>query len=196
MPLRRKSYPVLKIIRGVCGREAFHEYLQKHVPDAVFLIDNKKHGARWNFHRALSFAGESACLHLEDDVLLTRDFSRKVYQIVQDRPRSVIQFFSMRKADIEIGSREERGGSFMMNQCFYLPPNIGKSLLAFYHQWDGRHVHKSANDIFLADFMKQQKMRYYLHVPSLVQHRDCVSAIDPRRSRSRQSKTFLDPVLP
>lgn len=187
---------MLKIIRCVCGRESFRKYLQQHLPDAVFLVDDAKRGARWNFHRALSLAGESACLHMEDDIILTSEFDQKVADVVQSRPRSVIQFFSMRKADIEIGSREERGASFMMNQCFYLPPCVGKALLAFYPQWEGQHVHKSANDIFLADFMKHQGMRYYLHVPSLVQHRNCVSVIDPRRSRSRQSKTFLDPVIP
>jgi GR25 family glycosyltransferase involved in LPS biosynthesis len=187
---------VLIIIRCVAGREPFHDYLRKHLPEACLLVDHDRRGARWNFHRALSLAGESACLHMEDDIILTSGFDHKVSEVIKSRPRSVIQFFSMRKADVEIGSREERGALFMMNQCFYLPPCVGKALLAFYPQWDGQHVHKSANDIFLADFMKQEKMPYYLHVPSLVQHRDCVSVIDPRRSRSRQSKTFSDPVIP
>ena len=38
-----------------------------------------------------------------------------------------------------------------------------------------------------------RKLAYWIHVPSLVQHRVAVSMIDSRRSSKRQSKTFIDP---
>ncbi len=46
----------------------------------------------------------------------------------------------------------------------------------------------------VADFLKERHMRYYIHVPSLVEHRIGKSLIDPRRSSRRQSLTFRDGV--
>lgn len=178
-------------IRSVPERKSFLPYLSKHLPaEARIYVDEMKFGARANFHRVLESIGDSRCLHMEDDVWLTERFVDKAFGVIDSRPNQVIQFFSMRKKDLVVGCREERGSTFMMNQCFYLPAGMGTELLKYYKAWPGKDVHRAANDIFIADYMKWKRLRYYIHVPSLVQHRPVVSAIDPRRSRSRQSPSF------
>lgn len=167
------------------------EYLQRHLPaETLYLFDRQNAGARKNLHHALDIAGDDATLHFEEDIWLTENFIEKARNIIAAHTAEVIQFFSMRKADLEIGSRVEPGRTFMMTQCFYLPKTYSRQLLDFYPNWQDRDKHLSASDIFLADFLKSRKEKYFLHVPSLVEHRSIVSIIDRRRSRNRQSKTF------
>jgi len=46
-------------------------------------------------------------------------------------------------------------------------------------------------DQMVADWMSVWCLRYWLVVPSLAQHKEGPSMIDPRRARSRQSRTFV-----
>lgn len=176
-------------IRTCEGREEMHQYLQARLIGAVFIHD-EQHNAMETFLRALEAAEEEAALHMEDDVLLARDFLPRVQAAVTLNPSRVIQFFSMRAADKTIGAREEPGRTFLMGQCFYLPRMYSAALREFADSWDGHEEHPTGLDTMVADFLKKRRERYYIHVPSLVQHRQCVSRIDPRRSRSRQSQTF------
>lgn len=179
------------IVRCHPRRQEFIDYLSENLPaTALFSSDDLGRGHRPNFLNALALAGSAPALHLEDDVLLARDFLARAQAAINERPQSVIQFFSMRKADLEVGSRWEAGRTFMMTQCFYLPAGHSALLLAHYPNWGEKDKHVSAVDIFTADFLKSRKEKYWIHVPSLVQHRQTVSIIDRRRSQFRQSKTF------
>jgi hypothetical protein len=66
----------------------------------------------------------------------------------------------------------------------------------FYDDWavDNLEDHPNGTDQMVCDFLKSRREKYWLHVPSLVDHRIAVSMIDPRRSSKRQSLTFTDPV--
>lgn len=48
----------------------------------------------------------------------------------------------------------------------------------------------SGLDLMVADWLKGRREKYWIHVPSLVQHRTLPSLIDSRRSTKRQSQTF------
>ncbi len=179
------------IVRCHPKRQDCIDYLRKQLPsETIFSIDTKNGGARQNLHNALRLVGEDSALHFEEDIWLTENFPEKAGRVVADHSDTVIQFFSMRKADLEVGSRCEPGRTFMMTQCFYLPKTYSRQLLEFYPNWADRDNHISAADIFLADFLKSRRETYFLHVPSLAEHRSIVSLIDKRRSRNRQSKTF------
>ena len=78
----------------------------------------------------------------------------------------------------------------MMNQCFYLPELYSKSIYEYYTTWDKKEEHPTGYDILIADFLKSRKEKYWIHVPSLVQHRKVKSIINSRRGNNRQSKTF------
>ena len=147
------------------------------------------------FLAAMSRAGESPCVHMEEDVFITENFTAKIEKAISERPGEVIQFFSMRKADIEIGSRYDYGRTFMMNQCFYLPTGYSNAILNYYPVWPQKERHPTGYDILIADWLKARKEKYYIYVPSLVQHRQCQSLINPKRSAFRQSITFVDGVM-
>lgn len=82
-----------------------------------------------------------------------------------------------------------------MNQCHYMPAGESRSLLAYAEAWPGWTRDPNGYDTMMNAYFRERKMKYWLHVPSLVQHRVCVSQIDRRRSStSRLSRTFVDPA--
>ena len=48
----------------------------------------------------------------------------------------------------------------------------------------------NAMDFLVRDFLKDNKHKYWLVIPNLVQHQEGKSVIDPRRSSKRQSLYF------
>lgn len=141
------------------------------------------------FLAALNIARNEPSIHLEDDVLLCRDFKRKALHEIQQRPDSLIQFFSMRRADLIKGSRWDN--NFIMAQCFYLPAGWAPELHEFGVYWEGRNEAPGGLDLMVNDFLKYKKRKYWIVVPNLADHRRSVSAIEPRRPRNRVSKTFV-----
>jgi hypothetical protein len=144
--------------------------------------------------------GMDAAVHIEDDIILTRDFVPKMEAVIAEHPKHIVQMFSIRKVDLAEGSRWDR--DYMMNQCFYVPAGYGPQIVQFAEAWVARHPRRGTgrinpredfgNDCMLRDFLKARREAYWLHVPSLVQHRSAKSRLGPR-STKRQSPTFVDP---
>ena len=181
------------IVRTCTGREEFAKYVQDKIPDVIVSLDTQKQAVK-NIYNAMLLAGDDPCIHFEDDILITDNFKEKALAVIKDRPDMLVQFFSMRKADLKIGSRIESGRTFLMSQCFYTPPKMSRGIKNFYLKWDRlttTHSHNAHGvDLLIQDYLKLTKQKYYIHVPSLVDHRICKSAIDPRRSTKRQSLTY------
>jgi len=177
------------ILRTCAGREVWRDCLITNIPELI-VVQDKTNNAMDTFLTAMSIAGNDAAVHIEDDIIITSDFCAKLYAVIAKIPDTVIQFFSMRKDDLTIGSRLDYGRTFMMNQCFYLPQDYSRMILEYYPVWPQRERHKTGYDILIADWLKSRKEKYWIHVPSLVQHRKCKSLINSRRPNNRQSITF------
>jgi hypothetical protein len=177
------------IIRAIDEREHFLPEIIEQIPHLEIVHDLSRN-AMDTFLRALMHANGDPAVHLEDDSKLTSDFLAKIEPAIAVRPDRVVQFFSLRKGDEKAGSRWMPGRSFLMGQCFYLPPGYARALGQYYVRWPRRREHPTGLDTMIADWLGDRQERYWLHVPSLVQHRDTPSAINPRRSSKRQSVTF------
>ena len=155
------------------------------------IVWDTEHHAFETWKLVLAYAGQSPVVILEDDVTLTDNWAQKVQAAIDAHPDVVIQFFSMRGDDLTVGSRWEPGRTFLMNQCYYLPAGAAAALLAHSEEWAAQHPeHPTGYDLAMADWLKRTKQKYWLHVPSLVQHKPWRSEINPRRPRNRQSGTF------
>lgn len=182
-------------IRAVEARRPCVEYLLSRLPDAYVVWDDSPgHGAFGTFNEALRVAGDLPSLHLEDDITLTLDFMLKVEHALMGHRREVVQFFSMRKDDLTVGSRYQPGRSFMMTQCFYLPGGFGPAIVAHTERTGRPLTDPGGIDMAVGDFLQAAKLRYWLHCPSLVQHDQVPSLLGPR-STKRQSASFTDPDL-
>jgi len=182
------------IVTAVKEREPFVQYLQNHIPDLKVVWDKHKDPME-TFMRAWGEYPDRASVRLQDDIILTKQFYYKVHDVIGQHPNDVIQFFSMRKADIETGSRWENGSNYLCNLCYYLPKGMSGDIFDYGSTWKGIVENPTADDLLMRDFLKENKAKYFLHVPSLVEHAQVVSAINPRRSKFRQSKTFANPEL-
>ena len=174
------------IVRNAGTRNIDH--LKEQIPDLI-VIRNEVN-AMEAFMDALAAAGGDAAVHMEDDVILCPDFVSKVEEIVKDHEDEVIQFFSMRKDDLTIGTRYIKGARFLMGQCFYLPKGMSMDLRFYKDGWKRIQEHPTGLDLMVADYLKDTKKDYLNIVPNLVDHMVCKSIIDPRRSSKRQSFTF------
>jgi hypothetical protein len=165
--------------------------VKEAVPDLEITWD-ENHNAYDTFVRNLRAAGDDAAIFLEDDILLTTDWRDKVEAVIESKPDEVVQFFSMRKADLEVGSRWEPGRSFLGNLCWYAPAGLAADLAAYLPDWEP-HVsgeHPTGYDFAMADYFKATGRRYWIEVPNLVDHRPGPSAINPRRP-PRVSRSFV-----
>ena len=142
---------------------------------------------------------------IEEDIILTENFEEKVEAVIQDKPDNVINFFSMRKEDLTIGSRWQTayGGTL----CTYLPVGYAQQIINYYPIWHDtlpeikldKHgvaipIKYRGKDDFTGEFLRSRKERHWLHIPNLVDHRIGKSAIDYRRSSKRVSKTFKNGI--
>ncbi len=170
------------------------EVLQTQIPQLVVVRDNT-HNALDTFLQTLEKVDNEASVILEDDVILCTDFIQKIEKVISLNEERFINFFSRRQSDLTIGTRDIPGASWSSNCCFYIPKGHSKQILKFYNEaWSKvdkqLEVNPTGTDTLLADYLKFNKIKYLNYVPSLVQHLNFVSAINSRRSKNRQSKTF------
>ena len=180
------------ILTAVKDRMPNVEYLQKHIPGLIIVWDEHRN-AMETFRRAWRQYQDVPTIRIQDDIILCKDFVAKAKAVVAERPNDFIQFFSRSAKDEELGSRYKSGGSWMMNQCYYLPAGSAARLTAYADAWGKYDKHPNGDDQLMAEWLQSEKARYWVQVPSLVNHLVTVSMIDNRRSKFRQSTPFFDP---
>lgn len=163
--------------------------LKKAIPNLVVMTDYN-HDAMGNFLNAMRYTDEPS-VHLEDDIELCDDFVEKIKEAVNMYPDKIINFFSLRKKDYQLQKPyEELGSKFMMNQCNYIPKGFASQIADYYKIWERKAEHPTGYDILMADWMKSKKMKYIQWFPHLVNHLECKSLINPKRSSKRTDKNF------
>lgn len=162
------------------------------IPGAELVLDEKR-SAMDTFFRSLRASGNEGAWHIEDDVILTSDFMRKARGVVFVNGQLHIQGFSRRAQDLTIGSRLEPGRTFMHHQCVWVPPGHAEPLAAFGEHWlatwtrEGQKWSKPFSDVMHLDYLIAHRLSYWLHCPSLVQHRSAASMIGNPGGRTSRS---------
>jgi hypothetical protein len=188
----------MKYIVMTCkGREHLAKRITDQLPEVIVNYDDftdsgKFTSTAWfNYQRGWKLAGDEPCVQMDDDIILTSDFKNKIEKVIAQHPDEIIQFFSMRKKDVEVGTRIEPLSNFMMQQCYYLPKGVAHQIWEFSHKFYEYTEEKSCpSDHVISDWGRENKIKYMIYCPNLVDHLDERSAIDKRRSTKRQSKTF------
>lgn len=156
-----------------------------------FSLDTE-HKPFQNWQRMLSMAGNDACLCMEDDIMVCNDFDRNIINAVGFYPDRLISFFTLKRVGVD-HITERNGSDFCSALCYFLPVGMAGRLLEYSFDWltTKRGIENpTAMDYCIADFLKDNKIKYILWSPSLVQHLSVKSRIDPRRSTKRQAINF------
>lgn len=178
---------MLYVIRAVREREEFVNEILKQIPEAIVYWDDEHDPMKSYLHVCKNIIGDNPAVLLEDDVILTSDFKKKIENVISRYPDMLINFFSLSKKFLK--PHLKKGRYHCMAQCEYYPAGFGTEVYEAYKIWDKKDSDPTATD-FLAGFAWGNNKDYMIWCPSLVQHRECKSVIDPRRSSKRQSVTF------
>lgn len=171
-------------------RRANVQLMLRQIPEAQVVWDLTRN-ATDTWCNALKTAGDGPAIHMEDDCKLVTRFRSKIEKVIAERPDTLINFFSMRKADKEIGSRWDN--KLNGTVCLYFPKGYSAEIYQYSIQWRVRNdntINKTAIDWMVDEWLKTRKEKYWIHVPNLVDHHPFRSAINPKRGTGRQSKTF------
>ena len=128
---------------------------------------------------------------MEDDVELCNDWCARAAAVVADHPRKVIRAFSLTTTCGEIP-----GLGFYSTACSYFPPGAPRMILDFYENLNP-HIRRhealeQLHDHLVGLWLDSRGDTYWLHSPSLVQHKAWPSTIDPYgRELIRRSPTFV-----
>jgi hypothetical protein len=168
------------IMMTLAGKRSVSEYV-KAIPWLKLSIDYEGDSLN-NFYRMMAMAQDDA-VFLQDDIILCKDFIKKVVEAVKKYPKDVIQFFTMRRKPYEVGEPYyENGSKWLMNQCFYLPKEISREL-AEYKTEDEEILKRGSQDMLMKAYFKEKKMKYVQWNKSLVQHKIGKSVMYPKSSR-------------
>lgn len=196
MNSENNSIPLF-IMQTCKGREYYVNENINKIPGLIINYDDFNDpglfcSTAWNnYIRGLKLAGDNATVQMDDDIILCDDFYSKILEVINSKPNDIIQFFSMRKDDLTIGSRYILGSKFMMQQCYYLPKGVAKGILELLEEYEKNPKDfKVPTDLLIAEYLKRNKLKYWNYVPNLVDHIEGISAIDKKRSSKRQSLTF------
>jgi hypothetical protein len=167
------------------------DYLTEHLPTATVVWGDDDPRPMVTFWRSL-VENDIGHLHLEDDCTLGTRFG-EVEQHVGDGTQ-MVQFFSRSKSDLVEGSRWQTGSRWMYNVCCFIPAGWGAEIAEYGSSWPRQWEHPGGFDYLIADFLQATRRKYFLVVPSLVQHTPLPTTLSPR-ARVRTSPTFTDPIL-
>ncbi len=180
---------MLYVVRAVKERKAFVDEILKQIPDAIVYWDEYGNAMQSYLHVCKNIVGEQPAVLLEDDIVLTSDFRAKIEAVISQYPEILINFFSLSKKHTQ--PHFKKGREYCMNQCEYFPAGFGRKVAEAYERWDKKETEPTAYD-FLVGYAWGHSKPYLVWCPSLVQHRQVKSIIDPRRSSKRQSVTFKE----
>lgn len=180
---------MLYVIQAVKERKPFVDEILKQIPDAVVYYDESGNAREAFVHICKDIVKGQPAVMLQDDIILTSDFRNKVENVINRYPDMLINFFSLSKTLLK--PHLKKGREFCMMQCVYFPEGFSLDIVEAYKTWDGKDKYIAAID-YLTGYAWGNNRQYMVWCPSLVQHREVKSAINPRRSSKRQSVTFVE----
>lgn len=178
---------MLYVIRAVKERQAFVDEILKQIPDAIVYYDEFGDAMKSYLHVCKNIIKGQPAVLLEDDIILTSNFKNKIETVIAKYPKMLINFFSLSKKYTQ--PHFKKGREYCMNQCEYFPEGFSLKVVEAYEHWSKREEEPNAYD-YLVGYAWGNSNPYLVWCPSLVQHREIKSIIDPRRSSKRQSITF------
>lgn len=178
---------MLYVIRAVESRKEYVQEILEQIPDAIVYYDEYGDAMKSYLHVCEHIIKGQPAILLEDDIILTSNFKEKIEKVVSKYPKILINFFSLSKKLTT--PHFKKGREYCMNQCEYFPAGFSLKVVEAYNHWPLRQKEPTAYD-YLVGYAWGYNNPYLVWCPSLVQHRECKSVINPRRSSKRQSITF------
>ena len=181
---------MIYVIRAVESRRKYVEEMQKTLPQAVVYYDEFHDAMKSFLYVCKNIIGDQECVLMQDDIIFCNDFQNKIESVISEHPDTLINFFSLSKKYLK--PHFKCGREFCMAQCVYFPKGFANKIIEKYDEWVKYDNGKNPTaDDFLIGYAWGLSNKYFIWQPSLVQHIECKSVIDQKRSTKRQSITFV-----
>ena len=131
------------------------------------LVDTE-HKPIKSFINQLKYISNDDSILLEDDLILCKNFKKRIEEIVAQYPDSVINFY---ESPYNFYFTEERRGiKYRFNQCTYYPKGVSKLIADKMEEIWPRYQNIKQYDFLQAYAMDELGMSYISYRPCLVQH--------------------------
>jgi hypothetical protein len=145
------------------------------------------HNAYENFLVSMTKHRNRSAIRLEDDVTLCDNWTERIEAVLANHRREPITFFSTDPSR-ESHYRPDFNGA----QCWYLPARLWAPVYEWVSASPRRAERGALYDVATHECFASLGEQLWQVVPSLVQHRAWVSAIDENRTLNRPSPTAPD----
>lgn len=182
------------IIQSVPERQSNVDIMLKKVPNAVVIRDNNKIGNMPTFLSSLKLH-QGYTLRLQDDIIIPNGFSdylEKIENHMRENDLHVVSLFSMKRNELDGYYKGGHGiypyRNFIAMLAVVFSPLATEKMKEYVPITEDEKKH---DDIFVRECFKKNKIKTYVHLPSLVQHRiDIKSMVGHPQSITRTSNTF------
>ena len=192
------TFPVPSVIQCVPKRLDSARQVQQRLGSKLYLDLSGK--GTWAFLGSLMTFGGRGHLHLEDDIILAKNFEQLVPPIINKHQDQIIRFFpsavNTRPKTTHGKPFIAKGSGFVYLLCVWFPDWFPSEYLDWCSKVNYPPPDGSENpwyfDVAIRAFLRHTKRDFICWYPSLVQHQVGESAVDPSRKHHRQSKFFID----
>lgn len=146
-----------------------------------------EHNPVGHFIASLKEINDQNSVLLEDDLILCKDFKKRIEEVIDRYPKYIINFFQLPSRYI---TTNISNSMFRYNQCTYYPKGIGKFIA---EEMEKLKVDRSLGYDVIEDLALQKLgLVYVLYRPCLVQHKDIQSIINKNFKVKRRTLYFID----
>ena len=121
-----------------------------------------------SFIEQMRIISKTNSLFMEDDIILCKDFEKKVAEVIKQYPNKIINFFFQPLAYLFSG--EVEGKKFLYNQCVYYPRGIAKKIADEMERLVEEGIKWTQYDEIQAVAMNNLGLNFINYRPCLVQH--------------------------
>ena len=179
-------------------RDIVEGHILPQVPEALVHYDRDTYPMR-AFIQTLRMAEGEPHVHMEDDIILTRNFQSKVEAAIAQHPDQVINFFRFKMREPFTSTKLMAASRYNNNPCVYFPSEVSSAAIELEERL--RREESSGDrplsidlysdlDGLIRKTLQARREKFVLWHPSLVQHRVGTSSISGR-AQVRVSPTFV-----
>ena len=146
------------------------------------LLIDKEHKPVESFIKQLEIISDYNSVLLEDDLILCKDFEKRIKEVIDKYPNDIINFFTPNTI-----YKYRRFGDFAYNQCTYYPKGLAKIISKKMTEFNKKMQYDLLENLALISL----NLTYIQYKPDLVQHIDFNSLIQ-KIKHIRRSIHFID----
>lgn len=175
----------IKYFIRTTGERKLDESISRELGDDYTLLVDYEHNSGKAYLEQLLIINEYPSVFMEDDIILCKDFKKRIEEIINRNPDMIINFFTFPMQYM----RTTIANFHCYNQCCYFPQGLPKQL---HDTIINKNLLHRRQEVMLREALFRMKIKTLVYRPCLVQHIDNGSLMGHYPSFERRSPYFSD----